>query len=208
MFSWKSFWKPWTGDSQKPPEKDEKLIVAESLMLELEYNIKETERLFREKEQEEKRQQTGVDYSWLISAPVKTYEIPQLVRLELEELCYQVKPEECGRIISLFRDSCLNEPAISEMPRIMKACIRQVISQRPKEESLTEWVTKRTASLTNIKLRPQTKITPFLEDRDDIESQATLDTVSSRVESVSSSYFKAHTLPRDDGHMSVDNLPI
>lgn len=210
MFSWKSLLKPWAGgDNQKPPERDAQVMVTDSLMIELEFHIKETEKISRDREQEIRRQQTGVDYSWLVTAPVKSYEIPQLKRLELEELCYQVKPEECGKVISLFRDSVLNEPSVKEMPRIMKACIQQILDQRPKEETLTEWVTKRTVSLTNIKLRPQTKITPT-EIEDDIESQSTIDTVCSRVEPVSTEFItqKSHTLPRQEFGRNLDYLPV
>lgn len=180
MFSLKSLWKPWHGgdSSSKPPEKDEHMMVIESLILELECQCKELEKIYRDRELEEKRKQTLVDYSWLISSPKKYYEIPQLERLELEELCYHVKPSECGKIITAFRDSLLNEPKLSDLPRIMKACIRQALDQRPKDESLTEWVSKKTASLTNIKLRPQTKIVPFAADMEDIESQSSTSTES------------------------------
>ncbi|XP_045166851.2 protein RD3-like [Mercenaria mercenaria] len=213
MFSWKSLLKPWaSGDTQKPPERDEQMMLTDSLMLELEFHIREMERMNRDREQELHRQKTGVDYSWLVTAPVKSYEIPQFLRLELEELCYQIKPQECGKVITLFRDSLLNEPTVKEMPHIMKACIKQVLDQRPKEETLTEWVTKRTISLTNIKLRPQSKITPTdIDITDDVESQSTIDTVCSRVEPVSPTLIKgrSHTLPYYQGaERNLDHLPV
>ena len=43
-----------------------------------------------EKEKEEKRIKSGVDYSWLMAAKPKIYQIPQLERLQLEELCLKV----------------------------------------------------------------------------------------------------------------------
>lgn len=210
MFSWKSLFKPWAGgETQKPPERDAQMMVTESLMLELEFHIKETEQISRDREQELRRQQTGVDYSWLVTSPPKSFDIPQLVRLELEELCYQVKPEECGKVISLFRDSVLNEPSVTEMPRIMKACVQQILDQRPKEETLTEWVTKRTVSLTNIKIRPQTKITPS-DVEDDLESQSTIDTICSRVEPVSTDFIarKSHTFPSQASGRDLEYLPV
>lgn len=214
MFSLKSLWKPWSGDSSKPPEKDERTSIAESLLLELEYHMKESEQMAREKEQEQKRRQTGVDYSWLISSPAKPYEIPQLERLELEDLCYQVKPKECSKVITLFRDSLLNDPKVSEMPKIFKACIRQVMEQRPKEETLTEWVVKRTVSLSSLKLRPVSKITPHnFDEEDDVESNCTIETVSSRVENESPQllFRKSQTLPyctKSGDHSGVDTLPV
>ncbi|XP_060593479.1 protein RD3-like [Ruditapes philippinarum] len=214
MFSWKTLLKPWGGgDTQRPPEKDEQMMLSDSLMLELEFHIRESERVNREREQEQRRQETGVDYSWLITTPVKSYEIPQLVRLELEEMCYQIKPSECGKVITQFRDSLLNEPSVTDMPRIMKACIQQVLDQRPKEETLTQWVTKRTVSLTNIKLRPQSKITPTDVDiTDDVESQSTIDTVCSRVEQISPTSFsgRSNSLPVYHGATTrnIDHLPV
>ena len=193
MFSLKSLWKPWQGEAtSKPPEKDGHTMVMESLILELDCQCKELDKIYRDREDEERRKQTLVDYSWLVSSPKKCYEIPQLERLELEELCYHVKPSECGRIITAFRDCLLNEPKVCELPRIMKACVRQILDQRPKEESLTEWVSKKTASLTNMKLRPQTKIVPFAADMEDIESQSTISTESeTRMQSLPT--YTAHT---------------
>lgn len=186
-------------------------MVADSLMLELDFHIKEMEQLNRDREQELRRKETGVDYSWLVCTPAKCYEIPQLERLELEELCYQVKPSECSTVIGQFRDSLLNEPKVNEMPRLLKACIHQVIDRRPKEESITEWVTKRTVSLTNIKIRPQTKIMPSDSiDQTDVESQSTIDTVCSRVEPISPSFLadKSNTFPHQGKERTIDHLPV
>lgn len=161
MMPLKSVWKSLvSNDQSKPPSKNEKSMVADSLMSELDYNIKELEKVRIDKEQEETRKKTGVDYSWLITTPPKGYTIPQLQRLELEELFYQVKPEECGSILALFRDSLLNEPQSSELPSIFRACVQQILQQRPKEQSLTEWVTQRTMSLTSLKGRHSAQVVP------------------------------------------------
>ena len=154
----KSLWKSFMSDSHRPPEKDSKVVVVDTILQELEYHIKELERLAHEKELDDRRRHTGVDYSWLISTAPKGFEIPQLQRLQLEELCYKIKPEECGRILSLFRDSIYNEPLPSHLPQIMRSCIIQIIEQRPKEDTLTDWVSKRTLSLTRI--RPNPKVSP------------------------------------------------
>ncbi|XP_048741575.1 protein RD3-like [Ostrea edulis] len=158
MESIKSLWKNIASDVHRPPEKDSKVVVVDTIMHELEYHIKELERVAYEKEVDDRRRHTGVDYSWLISTGPKGFEIPQLQRLELEEICYKIKPEECGRILSLFRDALFNDPLPSHLPQIMRSCIIQVIEQRPREETLSEWVTKRTLSLTRI--RPNPKVSP------------------------------------------------
>lgn len=167
MMPLKSVWKTLvSNDQRKPPGRDAKTVVADSMMSELDHNIKEIEKMKVQKEQEETKKKTGVDYSWLITTPPKGYEIPQLERLELEELFYQVKPEECGKILTLFRDALLNDPQPFELPSLMRACTRQIIQQRPKEQSLTEWVTQRTMSLASLKGRHAAKVMPS-HDYDD-----------------------------------------
>jgi len=55
----KSVLSKWTSDPNRPLERDQQAMVSESLMGELEYQIKEFERIEREQEQLEKRRQTG-----------------------------------------------------------------------------------------------------------------------------------------------------
>lgn len=167
MFPLKSVWKSLVShDQTKPPGRNEKSMVADSLMSELDYNIKELEKIFNQKELDKTRQKTGVDYSWLVTTTPKGYQIPQLERLELEELFYQVKPEECGKILTLFRDTLLNEPQPSQLPSLLKACVRQTIQQRPKDQSVTEWLTQRTMSIATLKGRHAAKVTPSTDERD------------------------------------------
>ncbi|KAK3579090.1 hypothetical protein CHS0354_029949 [Potamilus streckersoni] len=171
MLPFKSLWRAWSSENTRPPERDEHVVVIDSILLELEFHIKELEKVTREEEQEKRRKETGVDYSWLISVPPKTYEIPQLERLEIEELCYKIRSYECGKVISLFRDAILNEPQVQELPKILKACLRQVFESRPKEESLRDWVVRRTSSLSSLRLRPPSRVSPCTADSD-IESQS------------------------------------
>ena len=53
--------------------------------------MQEAEAIIREREMEKRREKNGgVDYSWLVSDHPKPYEMAQLERLELEELCFKV----------------------------------------------------------------------------------------------------------------------
>ncbi|ELT90737.1 hypothetical protein CAPTEDRAFT_49596, partial [Capitella teleta] len=74
-------------------------MVAESLMMELDFQVQEAEQLHQEQKQQEKREATGVDYSWLMTPSTKGYEMSQVERMEIEELCMKVKPAECGKVI-------------------------------------------------------------------------------------------------------------
>ena len=204
MFSFKNMWKPWSGDTGKPPEKNEQLLVTESLMVELEEQCRTIEEKMHEEEQEDNRRRTGVDYSWLVSAPKKTFEISQIERLELEEMFYKVKPAECGQVISLFRDALLNDPALTDLPRIFKACVRQVLDKRPKEETLTEWVTKHTIGLANMKIRPPSRIVPFATE--DVENQSEPDCSESTT--VQPFSIRSQSLPNYSRNKDPLDLPV
>ncbi|KAK3102714.1 hypothetical protein FSP39_013367 [Pinctada imbricata] len=202
MYPLKSIWKSLVPETQKLPNKNEKTQVVDTILSELDYHIKELDALAREKEQQERRKNTGVDYSWLISTPPKTYEIPQLERLELEELCYKVKPEESGKILSIFRDTLYNEPQTKDLPKIMKSCISQIIEQRPKEETLSDWVSKKTMSLT--KLRHHTRISP--SSITDPEAQETSSQTS--VDSFDMKSSRTTSISLQDYHGDMESLPV
>ena len=163
--------KGWVSDgTNRPQEKNDALVVQESLLMELDFQIREAERRLKEEEEELKRQKSGVDYSWLVNQPPKVYEMPQLERLELEEVCAKVKPNESGQVIMMFRGSLSREPPPHEIPRILRAIIIQILEGRPKEETMTEWVVKRTASLATLRIRPQSKVTPLGPEEFELEN--------------------------------------
>ena len=49
--------------TENPPQKNENVMIAESLLHELDFHIREKEEEIRQREMEEKRQKTGVDYT-------------------------------------------------------------------------------------------------------------------------------------------------
>lgn len=162
-----------SGEVYKPPEKDEHMVACDTLMSELDFHIRELDNFRQEQEQEERRLKTGVDYSWLIESHPKTYEIPPMERLELEELCYKVTGSECSRIISHFRDAVSQNARVEDLPYIMRSCVRKVLDERPLQESLAEWVSRRTQSIANfsvLRLKSSSKVMPSCE-AEDIEMQ-------------------------------------
>ena len=188
--------KNWTGDM--PPEKPESVIVAESLLMELDYQLKEAHERHKSQQQELKRKMSGgVDYSWLATPKEKPYEMPQLDRLELEDLCMKVKPDECGRVIIAFRETLTREPEQHEIPRNLRACIHQVLDGRPKEETMPEWVMRSFSSLS--KYRPNPRISPATQAP---ETNASNKTNSKKKSSSSTPSFIED--PRSD--MMTDNL--
>ena len=86
--------KSWVSvDQPTPGMKRENMIVAESLLMELDLQMKEVEEEKREAEERVRRMNNpgAADYSWLMSTAPKSYEMPQLERLELENICMKVR---------------------------------------------------------------------------------------------------------------------
>ena len=153
--------------AEQPPEKSESVLVTESLLMELDYQMREAEERMKQVKQDHKRKISGgVDYGWLCMTREKPFEMAQLERLELEELCKKIKPDECGRVILMFRDALVREPEVHEVPRILRAVICQVLDGRPKEETMPEWVMRSITSLS--KFRPNTRVSP-IDIQDDSE---------------------------------------
>ncbi|XP_012940734.1 protein RD3 [Aplysia californica] len=178
MMALKNLWRKGVGTAEvyRPPERDEHMVACDTLMSELDFHIKEIDRFKRDQEQEERRMKTGVDYSWLMESNPKIYEMPQMERLELEELCYKVTGPECTQIISLFRDAMSRDPRVEDLPYIMRSCVKKTLDERPSQESLAEWVAKRTPSLANfsaLRLKPPGKVVPSSSaEAEDIEMQS------------------------------------
>ncbi|KAI0219866.1 Protein RD3, partial [Lamellibrachia satsuma] len=150
--SWLKSWKPSSG---KPPERNPTIVVMESLLMELDYEVEQADLARIENERRSREQTMGVDYSWLVIKSPKPYSISQLERLELEELCMKVKPQESTVIIRMFRDALVREPPVEDIPKIFRAVIIQLLEGRPTEETIPEWVKK---NLT--RLRPASRIMP------------------------------------------------
>lgn len=92
-------WFGWNEPDYRSPRRDPADVVTDTLMLELSWQLKEAERQHRERENQYRRLQTGVDYSWLASPPRCSYTVSTGEKLSLEELCAKVPPPCCGSAI-------------------------------------------------------------------------------------------------------------
>lgn len=92
-------WFSWNEPYYRTPRRDPADVVADTLMLEFSWQLKEAERQQKERESEYRRLKTGVDYSWLASTPRSSYSISTGERLGLEDLCSKVPPSCCGLVI-------------------------------------------------------------------------------------------------------------
>lgn len=108
--------------------------VIDSLFMELEHQIKKLEDQGKNKNKKKKIKTLSVDYSWLMTKNVKHFEISQSDREDLREYFKQVLPSERLRVIILFRNGLILEKDPKKLVNIMKFSIKQVFTERPKEE--------------------------------------------------------------------------
>lgn len=128
--------------------------TSDAILAELTYQMRLAEDRNQAEEKEQKRlQMGGIDYSWLVTVKPKPYEIPEIERLELDELCNRITPAECSKIIRSFRDAIVRDRKAQEMPRILRAVIHQTIDARPAPSSVTGmplWLSRSVSSLKSL----------------------------------------------------------
>jgi len=151
-----------------PPVRADSDVVCEALMMELESQIKEVERINREVEREKKRIANEADYSWLISAPPKPFEIPHIERLALEQLASKVRPEHSGDVISEFRDAVEGIPRDTrELPQVMRCIIEKNLVERSNNseepESTLRWLTRSMSQLRTLSSHTSGRVYPVTD---------------------------------------------
>ena len=112
--------------------------------------------------------------SWLISEKRPLYDLTDIEKLELEQLCHQVAPESYSRIMREFRSALLREPLANDLPNIMRAIVCRVINEQHSTpdagsmSSLSRWLSQ---SLTSLRSR-FVETTPLVGDSDGMELSA------------------------------------
>ncbi|KAJ0061164.1 hypothetical protein NL108_008858 [Boleophthalmus pectinirostris] len=166
MWGW--LWGP--EQPYSPPRRLPSEVVCDTLMLELSWQCREVQRLQRERESQDQRLRSGVDYSWLQSAPRNSHSLSTGERLGLEDLCSQVPSSHCGLVILRFREAVqAQEPEVPEVPGLFRSVLLQTLEQlREEEDTLRlaqQWSThkrsthKRAVSL--VTFRSRLRINPF-----------------------------------------------
>jgi len=161
--SWVNDWLTYLSSSTSKPSlmspsrsRMDGLRVADSLLSELSFQMRNVEDRKREEEQECRRVANGgVDYGWLVMEPTKYYRLSEIEQLDLEDLCCRITPEESGSVIRAFRSAVEppHEPTVHRLPSILRAVIRQTIDNRPIKQSRgmlalsSEWIGRSIASL-------------------------------------------------------------
>uniref|UniRef100_A0A1A8FAH9 Retinal degeneration 3 n=1 Tax=Nothobranchius korthausae TaxID=1143690 RepID=A0A1A8FAH9_9TELE len=156
-------WFSWNEPYYRSPRKDPADVVTDTLMLEFSWQLKETERLQKERENEYRRLKSGVDYSWLASVPRSSFNISTGERLALEDLCAKVPPSCCGLVILKFRDVLqANEPEVQDVSGLFRSVLLEALEQLKEEKEAQrvsrQWNNKRAMSMN---FRSRLKINPF-----------------------------------------------
>ena len=77
----------------------------------------------------DKRSRVEADYSWLAmtssTTERHTYEMPEMKRIELEQLCSRLHPSDCGTVILSFRRAIDDQqPSSAELiPNILRSVV-------------------------------------------------------------------------------------
>lgn len=98
-------WFKWNEPQNRVSQRNPTEMVVETLMMELNWQIKQAEKQQHERENEYRKIKTGVDYGWLVSYPKHAYDISPTERLQLEDMCIKIHPPYCGPVIFRYRES-------------------------------------------------------------------------------------------------------
>ncbi|XP_056328502.1 RD3 domain-containing protein [Danio aesculapii] len=142
---------------QRTPEE----LVTNTLMLELGAMVKRTERIQLEKAAENRRRRnsSSADYSWLAGPqPRAPYELLPGDVLELQELCAQIPPQQCGPVIVRFRKLVSEiEPEVHEVPKLFRSVLRNCLEELQGDAELQDranrWEKQRSKSLSFVTFR-------------------------------------------------------
>ncbi|XP_030622778.1 protein RD3 [Chanos chanos] len=143
---------------QRTPEE----LVTNTLMLELGAMVKRTERIRLEREAELRRRRSStsnVDYSWLAGPQAHApYELTPGEVLELQDLCAQIPPPQCGPVIVRFRKLVSEfEPEVHEVSRLFRSVVQNCLDELAGDEELkaraSRWDKQRSKSLSFVSFR-------------------------------------------------------
>ncbi len=115
-----------SGESKATSEPRQSELVSETLFEELNSRIKEADCNRRQRMSQLKRDSGIPDYSWLVSNSDQPYKIPNMLRIELEDLASQIEPDDTCHVISCFRKRVNDETPVEEIVE----CFKDVLKRR------------------------------------------------------------------------------
>ncbi|KAG2467067.1 protein RD3 [Polypterus senegalus] len=163
-------WFRWNEPQFRHAQKSPADMVTDTLMMELSWQMKQAEKLQRERDNEYRRLKTGVDYSWLISYNKSSYDITPGERLELEDTCSKIHPSFCGPVILRFRQMITEyEPEVQEVSHLFRTVLQEALEKMKEDEEAKklarQWSNnKRAMSLSLTTFKSRVRIYPFSSD--------------------------------------------
>lgn len=115
-----------------------KKAIAETLLQELEFEIRECENHARQLEKKRNSESGRPDYTWLMDTP-KSYRLPPMVRLELEEMARHLEPTDVSTIIKEFRDAIDYDVAPDKIANYLKFIVSHHIYEERKDRNCAEY---------------------------------------------------------------------
>ncbi|XP_036768379.1 protein RD3 [Manis pentadactyla] len=175
---------PWLRWNEAPPRLSSRSpaeMVLETLMMELAGQMRAAERQQWQRGHAVRKVCTGVDYSWLASAPRPTYDLSPGERLQLEAVCAKIRPSYCGPAILRFRQLVAeHEPEAREVSRLFRSVLQEVLERMKQEEEahkLTrQWSLRPRGGLALATFKTRARIAPFASDIRTISEDVERDT--------------------------------
>eukprot|EP00111_Clytia_hemisphaerica_P021304 TCONS_00062720-protein len=115
-----------------------KKIISETLLQELEFQITENENYAKDLEKQKNNASGRPDYTWLMDKP-KTYRLPPLTRLELEEMSKYLHVDDVSLIIQEFRDAIDYDVAVDKLANYLKFIMNHHIHEKRKTKNSDEY---------------------------------------------------------------------
>ncbi|XP_006198938.3 protein RD3 [Vicugna pacos] len=170
---------PWLRWNEAPPRLSSRSpaeMVLETLMVELAGQMREAERQQWERSNAVRKICTGVDYSWLASAPRPTYDLSPGERMQLEDVCAKIHPSYCGPAILRFRQLIAeHEPEVQEVSGLFRSVLQEVLERMQQEEEAQK-LTRQWNLRPRATFKTRARIAPFASDirtiSEDVERDA------------------------------------
>ncbi|XP_069063363.1 protein RD3-like [Pleurodeles waltl] len=129
-------WMKWSKNEQgKPGQCSSSEAVTKTLLRELQWHLKERERLVQEIENGQKMQRVGGDCNWLKNSFNLNPSIPLTEQRQLEMLCSRIQPSHTGTVLSRFREVLAENDVLPwEIVYIFKQVLKDFLTVIEKEK--------------------------------------------------------------------------
>ena len=200
MLSITMFSKVWTSLSNQgektPNPRAVSEVISETLLEELEAQIKIVDSATKERETRRKLDDGIPDYSWLTSTPINniSYKLPHLVRLELESLAQEVNPDDTSKVISDFQSMITEETRVHELSECLKCSLLRYVATENSRASSKKCLTKAASFSSNTSSicrdRPSSRLKRFERWRNVSQDRPPANTTENRTQSAPPSSWK------------------